>query len=97
VSGTKALTDKLGITTTPPEPQDFVRKTRPAELDYRPVGVVPPARSIKPRTPEQVKAMEADLAATSRRHDALSGRSPAGSTPKTKAVKPGARSAGKPK
>jgi hypothetical protein len=72
----KGVTDKLNITTTVPPPADFVAKSRPPSMDYMPVGVVPPARAMKPRDPAKVKELEAEMVATRVRHDRLGGRKP---------------------
>jgi hypothetical protein len=87
----KGVTDKLNITTTVPPPADFVAKSRPTSVDYMPVGVVPPARSMKPRDPAKVKELEAEMEATRMRHDRLGGRKP----PATAKPKPADKSAGK--
>jgi len=87
----RPFTDKFSITTTIPEPAEFVKKSRPAAMDYRPVGVVPPARGTKVRTADEVKSLEAEMESTRRRHD-VAGRRP---SPGTKS-KPGDRAAAKP-
>ena len=87
----RPFTDKFNITTTVPEPAEFVKKSRPAAMDYRPVGVVPPARGTKVRTADEVKSLEAEMESTRRRHD-VAGRRP---SPGTKS-KPGDRAAAKP-
>lgn len=50
-----------GIASGPKEGQDFVRATRRAGIDYMPVGVSAPDRTIRKKTPEEVKALEAEL------------------------------------
>ncbi|WP_293862202.1 hypothetical protein [uncultured Alsobacter sp.] len=67
-----------GFATTTPEPKDFVKQTRRPDADFMPVGVTPPARPLKAKTPEEIKAMEADLEGTLQRHNAASGRAPSG-------------------
>ncbi|PSC06341.1 hypothetical protein SLNSH_03390 [Alsobacter soli] len=95
-SGLKPITDKLNITTTVPPAADFVEKSRPQSMDYMPVGVVPPARSVKPRTPDQVKALEAEMEGTRKRHDALGGRKPpATAAAKAKPKSPDSKSSDK--
>jgi hypothetical protein len=46
--------------TSAPTP-DFVQRSRPARLDYVPIGTAAPARSEKARTAEEVKAAEAEM------------------------------------
>ncbi|MFZ4533079.1 MAG: hypothetical protein ACOYOJ_14860 [Alsobacter sp.] len=82
----RPFTDKFSITTTVPEPAEFVKKSRPSTMDYRPVGVVPPARGTKVRTADEVKSLEAEMESTRRRHD-VAGRRP---TPGAK-LKPDAK------
>ncbi|MCP8939137.1 hypothetical protein NK718_11470 [Alsobacter sp. SYSU M60028] len=60
----KSLAETLGFATTPPEPAGFVKKTRPENLEYMAVGVTPPPRAVKARTPDQVKKLEQELSAT---------------------------------
>ena len=97
----RPFTDKFNITTTVPEAADFVKKSRPETMDYRPVGIVPPARGTKVRTADEVKSLEAELESTRRRHDVAGHRpSPTPSTgakPKPKLKpKPGDRAAARP-
>ena len=87
----RPFTDKFNITTTVPEAAEFVKKSRPATMEYRPVGVVPPARGTKVRTADEVKRLEAEMESTRRRHD-VAGRRP---SPGAKS-KPGDRAAAKP-
>ena len=82
-SAVRPVATATGFATTVPEPQDFVKSSRPKDMDYLPVGVTPPARDTKILTPEQLAAAEKDLEATRGNHDALSGRPP----PKPKAPK----------
>jgi hypothetical protein len=56
------------------EPKDFVKQSRPAQTDFLPVGVTPPGRPLKVKSPEELKAMQADLEAAALRHDKISGR-----------------------
>jgi len=93
----RPFTDKFNITTTVPEPAEFVKKSRPATMEYRPVGVVPPARGTKVRTADEVKSLEAEMESTRRRHDVAGRRPSPGATSKTAAKpKPGDRAAAKP-
>jgi len=95
----RPFTDKFSITTTVPEPAEFVKKSRPEAMEYRPVGVVPPARGTKVRTADEVKKLEAEMESTRRRHDVAGHRpspsSSASAKPKPK-PKPGDRAAAKP-
>ena len=84
-----------GVMTTPPEPADFVRKTRPEEKDYIPVGVTPVKRDIAARSKGEVQALQAELEAQRQAHDALGGRSPPPPAP-PKPVRAAAPSAAKP-
>ncbi len=69
----KSVVETVGFATTAPEPQDFVKATRPATLEYMPVGITPPARSLKPKKAEEVKKMEDELLATRDRNAAVGG------------------------
>jgi len=65
------------LSTTPVEPPDWVRQTRPAQTpDFIPVQRVRPEPSRAPMPPERVRQMEAELDALRARHDALGGRKP---------------------
>jgi hypothetical protein len=72
----KPVATATGFATTVPEAQDFVKTSRPKEMDYLAVGVTPPARNEKVLTPEQLAAAEKDLESTRVNHDKLSGRPP---------------------
>ena len=52
----------VGVGAGPPAARtpDFVEKTRPASVDYIPVGTAAAARPTKARTADEVKAAEAD-------------------------------------
>ena len=66
------LAKMLGVATDPAPAADFVVKARPAgEEDYIPVGHAEAEHSIKPKTPAQLKAMEAEFDQVKTRHDAL--------------------------
>jgi hypothetical protein len=57
---------KAGVVTDVKDPADFVLKTRPATpTDYVPVFRKPEEHQTKVLTPDQLKAMEADLDAAS--------------------------------
>ena len=67
---------------------DFVKASRPANLDYVPVGTVAPSRPTAALTADQVKATEAEMDATRTRNEAA-GRVAvqAGATPAAEPVK----------
>ena len=50
-----------GVGAKPPPAPDFVRDSRPATIDYLPVGVSAPARPVTRKTAAEVKASEAEL------------------------------------
>jgi hypothetical protein len=59
---------KAGVVTDPDQPADFVVKSRPAApTDFVPVFRKPEEHQTKVLTPDQLKAMEADLDAASTR------------------------------
>ena len=67
----------LDFATDPGEPQDFVVKARPRkEQDYVPIGRKDPGRRFKVKTPDELKAMEADFDAVKTAHDALRAKFP---------------------
>ena len=62
------------------------------EEDFVPVGQQHPTRSVKVKTHDELKAMEAELDAARVRHDKIAGRKPPPETPaKTTAAHPVAR------
>jgi len=67
----------------PVEPKDFVKKTRPANTDFLPIGMIPKARDLKVKTPAEVKAMEQELDNARAAQDRIAGRRPT-----AKAAKP---------
>jgi hypothetical protein len=50
-----------GVSTPAAKPADFVEKSRPEDLDYQPVGMIPPNRSRAAKTAAEVKAAEAEM------------------------------------
>lgn len=63
-SSPSPITDSLTGTALGPkayDPKGFVVETRPTQQDYMPVGVTPPARSIKPKTAAELAAEKASL------------------------------------
>ena len=82
----KALDLKTDIGEAP----EFVRQSRPkTEGDFVPVGAQHPARTIKVKTPAELKAMTADLDAARIRHDKIAGRKPPPELPVKKPPAPG--------
>jgi hypothetical protein len=68
----RTVAKKLGLATDPGQPQDFVIKSRPAgPLEYIPAGRKPFVHDNKVKTPDELKALDADLDATLARHDAI--------------------------
>jgi hypothetical protein len=62
---------KAGGLATDVEPaKDFVVKTRPANADYVPIFRPPFEQAIKAKTPDELKALEADFTSVQARHDA---------------------------
>lgn len=52
----------IGVATTEPEPQEFVRNSRPATgLDFIPVGHTPPARAEPKRDTATLEKLEQEL------------------------------------
>jgi hypothetical protein len=51
------------------EAPDFVARSRPARLDYLPIGAAPQARPTPARTPDEVKAAEGELEAVRARNE----------------------------
>jgi hypothetical protein len=68
----RTIAKKLGLATDPGQPQDFVIKTRPTgPLDYIPAGRKAFVHDIKVKTPDELKALDADFDAVRARHDAI--------------------------
>jgi hypothetical protein len=62
----------FGFATDPGPPEDFVVRSRPTtEQDYVPVGRPAFQRSIKPKTPDELKAMQTEFDAVKANHDAI--------------------------
>jgi hypothetical protein len=53
----------VGFATTPKEPEDFVKATRPDETGFTSVGIEPARPSGKPRDAAGVKQLQAELEA----------------------------------
>lgn len=69
----RALNLKTDVGSSP----DFIETSRPkAQPDFLPVGTKHPVRTIKVKTPAEIKASEAELDGARMRQDALSGRKP---------------------
>ena len=68
----RTIAKKLGLATDPGQPQDFVIKSRPAgPLDYVPAGRKPFVHDNKVKTPDELKALDADMDAVRARHDTI--------------------------
>jgi hypothetical protein len=50
-----------GIAPQSPQAQDFVATTRPAALDYKPVGVSAPPRRFNAKSQAEIEAAKAEL------------------------------------
>lgn len=59
-----------GIGPKPVAAPDFVAGSRPAGLDYLPVGVSAPPRESRARSADSVKSLEAELVASRGRNEA---------------------------
>lgn len=69
----RALNLKTDVGSSP----DFIETSRPkAPPDFLPVGTKHTVRTIKVKTPAEIKASEAELDGARMRQDALSGRKP---------------------
>jgi hypothetical protein len=68
----KTIAKKLGLAIDPGQPEDFVIKARPTgPLDYIPAGRKAFVHDIKVKTPDELKALDADFDAVRARHDAI--------------------------
>lgn len=52
------------------ETPDFVARSRPDALDYMPIGDAQPGRQTPARTPEEIKAAEAEMDSLRARNEA---------------------------
>lgn len=78
----------LNLRSSPIEAPDFVRNSRPAEMDFVPVHSQRPEPAGKALTPAQIRAQEAQLDALRRDHDQLAGRKAVAGTYKPLAAEP---------
>ena len=71
----RSLAVWAGFATNAEEPADFVKATRPKTLDFTPVGVTPagPKKNARKLTPEELKALEAELEAARLKNEAAGG------------------------
>lgn len=63
---TSPISDSLTGTSLGPkayDPKSFVVDTRPARQEYMPVGVTPPARTVRAKTPAELAAEQAAMSA----------------------------------
>ncbi|MBA1157455.1 hypothetical protein [Microvirga mediterraneensis] len=68
--------------------QDFVVQSRPANLEYMPIGTAVPARQTPARTADEIKAAEAELDAIRARNEAAgAAAAELGNTPPPEPVK----------
>ena len=68
----RSIAKKLGLATDPGRPQDFVIQSRPAgPLEYIPAGRRPFVHDNKAKTPDELKALDAEMDAVRTRHDAI--------------------------
>ena len=78
-----------GLATPPREAPEFIRQSRPAKLDYLPVGVSAPPREATYKTKAEVTAAEAQLDATRTVNEAKGAEArQAGATPAPTAAPP---------
>jgi hypothetical protein len=82
------LAKTLQQRTDPPEPQDFVRRSRPGALDFVPVNTPRPQPGGKALTRDQIMAEEASLEAARARQDKLAARRPAAKAARSAAGDP---------
>ena len=59
--GLRSVMRNLGITAPPAAAKPFVEQTRPRDPDYIPVHQPRPTRAVKPKTPAELAALEAEL------------------------------------
>ncbi len=67
LAGCESAARSTGFATEVPQRPDFIEQSRPATLEYVPVGTTAPERA-KPKTPDEVKRAEAELEALRKRH-----------------------------
>lgn len=74
----KALAIWAGFATNTEEPADFVKESRANNLTYLPVGVMPagPKKNARKMTPEELKALEAELEAARIKNEAVGEQAP---------------------
>ncbi len=80
LAGCQSVARSTGFATEAPQRPDFIAQTRPATLEYVPVGTAAPERT-KPKTADEVKRAEAELEALRKRHAAQAGAAPRAKTP----------------
>jgi hypothetical protein len=68
-NGLRGAAELTGFATTPQASKPFVQATRPATTDYIPVGTTV-SRTARQKTPEEFKALEAELEAKRLSNDA---------------------------
>ena len=73
----EGLARATGLGSKPVEPAEFVRNTRPSDLNYIPVHSKRPETPGKLLTADELKARERELDALKASHDSIGGRPPA--------------------
>ena len=84
----EAISQGLKLRADPVESKDFVRESRPTDLQYIPAGTPRPQPPTKVMSADQVKAKQAELEAMLVRHDRATGRKPTPARATTGAAKP---------
>ena len=73
----RGLAETVRFATPVPPMPDFVQASRPAvQGDYLPVGVDPPPRAIKPKSPQDAKATQQELEGQAKADRAILGQPP---------------------
>ena len=84
----EAISQGLKLRADPVESKDFVRESRPTDMQYIPAGTPRPQPPTKVMSADQVKSKQAELEAMLVRHDRVSGRKPTPARATTGAAKP---------
>ena len=73
----RGLAETVRFATPVPPMPDFVQASRPASQgDYLPVGVDPPPRAVKPRSPADARATQQELEDQAKADKAILGQPP---------------------
>ena len=91
----EVISKGVKLRSDPVESADFVKASRPAELNYIPVGSARPEPASRVLNLDELRAKQAELEALQSRHDKIAGRkqakvayNPIAQEPKKKAPKP---------